>query len=173
MKELHAVTAKTYRITYIRFYVDIMRHGRAVAIAGGDALSVCLNTIAVLFLYDIDNIAFSQLLPERLRSRIERDGKVQLDDEDVAGMQVLRHTYMPVIASGVVLGVIVAASEGSSYLPLAVNFFSCWCAGLATEAQLFGGKSIQKRAAAMCVAWARGIAGFAFFGALFGIVQVL
>ena len=31
-----------------------------VAIAGGDALSLCLNTIAVLFLYDVDNIAFGE-----------------------------------------------------------------------------------------------------------------
>eukprot|EP01044_Picomonas_judraskeda_P034704 COSAG03_NODE_14507_length_462_cov_0.630854_2_plen_40_part_01 len=29
-----------------------------VLLAGGDALSVCLNTVAMLFLYDIDNIAF-------------------------------------------------------------------------------------------------------------------
>jgi hypothetical protein len=147
-----------------------------VAIAGGDALSVCLNTIAVLFLYDIDNIAFAQLLPERLRSQIERDGRLQLEDKDIVGMQVLRRTYLPMIAGGVVLGVIVAAAKwnvATSYTPMLVNFGSCWLAGTAAEVQLFGEKSVQECGAATCAAIARGLVGFAFFGALLGLVQVL
>lgn len=147
-----------------------------VAIAGGDALSVCLNTIAVLFLYDIDNIAFAQLLPERLRSRIERDGRLQLEDRDIVGMQVLRRTYLPMIAGGVVLGVIVAAAEwnlATSYTPLLVNFVSCWLASIVAEVQLFSEKSVQQRGAVACVTIGRGLMGFGFFGVLLGLVQVL
>jgi hypothetical protein len=48
-----------------------------------DALSVCLNTIAVLFLYDVDTIAYKFFLDEQLRTRMERDGKVELDETNV------------------------------------------------------------------------------------------
>ena len=38
---------------------------------GGDALSICFNTVAILFLAEVDNVCFSVMLPERTRARIE------------------------------------------------------------------------------------------------------
>eukprot|EP01046_Picozoa_sp_COSAG06_P000246 COSAG06_NODE_7_length_38054_cov_37.302569_8_plen_470_part_00 len=45
---------------------------------GGDALSVCLNTVAILFMCDIDNIFFDLVLGERVRVRVEDAGRVEL-----------------------------------------------------------------------------------------------
>ena len=45
-----------------------------VIFKGGDALSVCLNTVAILFLCDIDNIFFDLVLGERVRARVENAG---------------------------------------------------------------------------------------------------
>lgn len=69
------------------------------------------------------------LLRERLRTRVEREGRVVLGDADVVDIQVIRRTYAPLVATGVVLGVIVAAAYGSSYLPFLVNFATCWVSG--------------------------------------------
>ena len=43
--------------------------GFVVVYKGGDAVSVCFNTVAILFLCGIDNIAFEVGLSERLRAR--------------------------------------------------------------------------------------------------------
>lgn len=49
-----------------------------VLMKGGDALSVCFNTVALLFLCDIDNLTYRILLNERLRTRVEVRGKTRL-----------------------------------------------------------------------------------------------
>ena len=58
---------------------------------GGDALSVCLNTVAILFLCDIDTITFDLALGERVRARVEDAGHVELDDAEAA-------VYLPFLA---------------------------------------------------------------------------
>ena len=46
---------------------------------GGDALSVCFNTVAMLFLCEIDNLLYAILLPERERARVEVEGRVSVN----------------------------------------------------------------------------------------------
>ena len=41
---------------------------------------MCFNTVAVLFLLEVDNITFHAALCERLRARVEEQGHVQLSD---------------------------------------------------------------------------------------------
>jgi hypothetical protein len=57
-----------------------------VALKGGDALSVCMNTVAVLFLTDVDEAVYAFCLKEAVRSRVAEAGRVQLsrsDDQDL------------------------------------------------------------------------------------------
>ena len=51
-----------------------------VVIKGGDALSVCFNTVAVLFTLEIDNLAFKMLISERIRAYVEAAGHVELTE---------------------------------------------------------------------------------------------
>ena len=54
--------------------------------ATGDALSVCFNTVAILFLAEVDNVIFQVALPEEVRARVEegvRDGEDVSDDAGV------------------------------------------------------------------------------------------
>ena len=54
-----------------------------VFLKGGDALSVCFNTIALLFLCEVDNVTYAILLSERVRSRVEANGmRVEIGDAD-------------------------------------------------------------------------------------------
>ena len=57
-----------------------------VLVMGGGALSVCFNTVAVLFLCDIDNITYDRLMSERVRSRIEERGRVEIDDAEAQAL---------------------------------------------------------------------------------------
>eukprot|EP01043_Picozoa_sp_COSAG02_P065535 COSAG02_NODE_9923_length_2074_cov_1.293165_4_plen_141_part_00 len=52
----------------------------------GDALSVCFNTIAILFMTEIDNVFYFFVLPERVRARVEAAGRVELTDSEAAAM---------------------------------------------------------------------------------------
>jgi hypothetical protein len=49
-----------------------------VGFKGGDAMSVCFNTVAILFLCEVDNIVFTVGLSERVRARVEGAGRVEL-----------------------------------------------------------------------------------------------
>ena len=48
------------------------------AMRGGDSISVCLNTVAVLFLCEVDNLSYSLGLPESWKARIEQAGRIEL-----------------------------------------------------------------------------------------------
>ena len=52
----------------------------------GDALRVCFNTVAILFLMDIDNQTFDFALPEAVRSLVEESGHVELSGAQAAGL---------------------------------------------------------------------------------------
>jgi hypothetical protein len=52
---------------------------------GADALSVCFNTVAVLFLCEIDSVIYAGL-PRRFKARMESVGRHQLSDEEADAM---------------------------------------------------------------------------------------
>lgn len=49
---------------------------------GGDAKSVLLNTVSILFILDLDNIVFAIGLTDRWRERLEVAGSVELDEDE-------------------------------------------------------------------------------------------
>ena len=49
---------------------------------GSDALSICMNTIAVTFLVDLDNMVYDMGLEESTRQRVAEEGSVTLSHED-------------------------------------------------------------------------------------------
>jgi len=51
-----------------------------VLFRGGDTLSVCFNTIALLFMCEIDNLAYAILLSESMRARVELEGRMEIGD---------------------------------------------------------------------------------------------
>lgn len=54
-----------------------------VLVVGSDTVSVCLNTVAILFLSQIDNVLFAVLLPEPARARVEERGHVELQGTEL------------------------------------------------------------------------------------------
>ena len=89
---------------------------------GGDALSVCLNTVAVLFMCEIDNVAYSVGLSERVKTRIEQFGRVELGADEVARLVWSKATHVGLI----VLAVLASVSSRSYGLTFAFSYFAFW-----------------------------------------------
>ena len=104
---------------------------------GGDALSVCFNTVAVLFLCEIDNMVYAILLPERERARVEQEGRVELGEVEAAALMRSKAVHLLLLVV-VVPCTVVGSGSGDvvgwelwRWLPV----FAFWAAG-ATEAVL-------------------------------------
>merc|ERR1712118_394790 len=53
----------------------------ALTLLGGHVLRVCFNTVAILFLCEIDNGAYKLGLSKRVRRRMEAAARVELDED--------------------------------------------------------------------------------------------
>ena len=108
-----------------------------VLVKGGDALSVCFNTVAVLFLCEIDNLLYAILLPERERARVEVEGRVELGEAEAAALMRSKAVHVVVVAAAVPCAVALGGGGGddSFDLVLLIPLLAFWLAG-ATEAVL-------------------------------------
>jgi hypothetical protein len=99
---------------------------------GGDALNVCFNSVAVLFLCEIDNLGYAILLPERERVRIEEEGRVELGEAEARSLVRSKVVHvcvlMLLLPSTVAIGLSGDESlEWGVFVPLA----TFWTAGVA------------------------------------------
>ena len=68
-----------------------------VGTQGGDALSVSLNTVAILFLAEIDNGFYTFGLSEKLKSQVEREGRVKLTAACRDGLAVTKGVHIALV----------------------------------------------------------------------------
>lgn len=64
---------------------------------GSDALSVCMNTISLLFILKIDNVVYAAGLREKLRSSLEMRLHQVLSAEDAAKLETVKLIYLLVV----------------------------------------------------------------------------
>ena len=83
-----------------------------VVTQGGDAINVCLNAVAVLFLADLDNAMFQYGLDDDLREEVEGEGKVPLNRHEKKTFTVLKTYYLAAIPAVVISTVTLAKYEG-------------------------------------------------------------
>ena len=105
-----------------------------VLFKGGDALSVCFNTVAVLFLCEIDNLLYAILLPERERARVEVEGRVELGEAEAATLMRTKAVHVALVLV-VVPCAVGAHAKVDTMLSLSLPFVAFWVAGV-TEAVL-------------------------------------
>ena len=128
---------------------------------GGDALSVCLNTVAILFLCDIDNIAFDLALGERVRARVEDAGRVELEDAEASALARTKAVHVALL----VLGVLVGVWSGDKDVASGLVFLAFLLGGVA-EAFVPGASAAQtcKRVGKVLGAALLGFGGFVVLG---------
>ena len=129
---------------------------------GGDALSVSLNSVAVLFLCEVDNIAYTILLSERVRMRVEEHGRAKLGDAEAEALTRSKAVHVALIMVAVVAAVRSAESE----MGFNLSFLAFGCAGVvaAVGDAVRGGRAtagaLCKGVAKAIGAWLLGLVGF-------------
>jgi hypothetical protein len=74
---------------------------------GGRVRDVCLNTVAVLFLLEVDNLAFLHGLSERVRMEAEENaGARQVTDDELRTMDAVKIVCVVAIPSVVFVGIL-------------------------------------------------------------------
>ena len=88
-----------------------------VLLKRGDVLSVCFNTVAILFLLDVDNPIFELISPEWLRARVTEAGGVVLSDAEAAAIARTKPVHTFCIMMAVLLGLALAPSSCTTRKP--------------------------------------------------------
>ena len=125
-----------------------------VRFRGGDAMSVCLNAIGVIFLCDIDNILFNMALNDATKVEIQRGlraGKLgQIDDAEASALyrSKLIHVFLFVVYVIFVCTPLVETSLARVLMPY-------WFVGLGAgiDGCLSGSSTADK-----CIGFGKGIA---------------
>ena len=99
-----------------------------------DALNICFNTIAILFLCDIDNIAYDHGLSEHVRMRVEERGRVDLGAAEAEALVRTKAVHVGLIVLLVPCVVWSEQLEVALFLP----FLAFWLGGV-SEAVAAGG----------------------------------
>jgi hypothetical protein len=128
-----------------------------VLLKGSDALNVCTNTAAILFVSEIDNVLFSMGLPERIRSRIEQEGRVELDEEEADNLARTKWTHGLTLW----LGVIVVIMSGDPWPNIAVPMV----AGVVDALVADGVTAVGLKRAGLVIVYS--LLGFSIFFSLF------
>jgi len=143
-----------------------------VVLKGGDALSVCLNTVGVLFLCEIDDITYSMLLSERVRSRAEERGRLVLGDTEALALERSKAAHAATLTVAMPLAVWVPAwmaRTGANLfiwkpaqMAMGLAFGAFWLAGAVgaiSDARSSGGgvagacTGVAKVTGAFCLGW--------------------
>jgi hypothetical protein len=138
-----------------------------VKLKGGDALSVCLNTVAILFLAEIDNAIYKVGFSERVRTRVEEYGRVETSDREAVARVRSKQIHV-VLITATVLVFCSGANILFTFLPL-VSF---WLGGVA-EALIAPGADAAEKAREVAKVTGAAVLGVGGLMVLFGLAQSL
>ena len=133
-----------------------------VAIKGGDALAVCFNTVALLFLAEVDNVAYTILLDDRIRAQVQQYARLELTEQEVAALAVSKAFYICVLVVAVPIAVWIAKAI-SFVAVLVVAFSSMWLGGIFETLVRQPASSIPATLKGIVVVTVKAIIGIAFW----------
>ena len=76
---------------------------RLIGNKGGDALNVSLNTVAVLFLAEVDNAFYALALSERTKVRVEEAGRVVLTEDERTSLQNTKTVFLVIVFTNLIV----------------------------------------------------------------------
>ena len=129
---------------------------------GGGAKEVCLNTVAILFLADLDNIVFELGLSERWRSRMEEAGRVELTEAEARGLARTKVSHALLLTIFIPMTVLVwgQGTTPSTFYGFGVSYLPYFFGGVM---ECFGGLSegsAARRGLQTVGAWLLGVFGW-------------
>ena len=72
-----------------------------------------LSTIAILFLAELDNMAYTLGLSERVRARVEKAGRVELDDSAAKALAFTKSVHLGLIVVFILVAIALTMFEAA------------------------------------------------------------
>ena len=101
---------------------------------GSDALSICFNGLAVLFLLEIDDILFAHFMPSSARAEILRTGRPIIGEAEANLLAVTKPLHAVVVAFVIVSQILIAGLTSRWQHGMPMMFGAFWLCGLAEAA---------------------------------------
>ena len=134
---------------------------------GGDVLSACTNAVPMLFMCEIDNIAYAVGLSESARARVEAVGRVELGEKERGALARLKSSHTVLVVAAVMAGVLTRTAMGAAQIPITVlSFLVGGVLEAATTATTGDGGDGKAAAVAVATTVASSFAGVLGFGLL-------
>lgn len=123
---------------------------------GTDAQGVCMNTVALLYLADIDDFAYAVVISEPWQTRMEEAGMVALHGRDVRQLARTKVTHTALVTVAVPLGVAVFGMVDGPWCGCTV-VFGAFLIGALEEVRRYGHRNIAPQVVIVVVAWLLGV----------------
>lgn len=101
---------------------------------GSDALSICFNGLAVLFLLEIDDILFAHFMPSSARAEILRTGRPTIGEAEAYLLAVTKPLHTVVVAFVIVSQIVIAGLTRRWQHGMPMMFGAFWLCGLVEAA---------------------------------------
>jgi hypothetical protein len=144
--------------------------GMLVGYRGGDALNLCLNAVAVLFVCEVDNLSFSIGLGERMRSRVEAAGRIELTDAEAALLARSNAVHVLLVMVGMAGALFMFAQEKHYGASVMAPAFLSFLAGGIAEVLIEWGSAPGATAVQAAVGLAKVFGSFVL--GLFGMMML-
>ena len=135
---------------------------------GTSALAICLNSVAILFLVEIDNLAFTFGLHELMRAEVKRFGSILVTNEDSRIIDFIKLLCMLSIPIIIVAGVLMFKEfEEDAVFVTVVPF-----AAVVAVCSVWRARGEEKKALAIAFGLGRVLCGLLIFMAVSGIFML-
>jgi hypothetical protein len=94
-----------------------------ILLRGGGALTVAFNTVAIMFLTEVDNMSYHFFLSEKARERVDRAGHVRLTDAESKKLSRTKVLCTTITVVGVATTIYFRAAFGAAMGGMAMSFF--------------------------------------------------
>jgi len=99
---------------FLPLLVTLVPH--VVVIRGGDSLNICFNTVAVLFLLQVDNQLYEYGLSEQVKAEVEEFGRVYLEPSSLRLLKASKLVHVVLVTASCTLTVATGHIEGGVVL---------------------------------------------------------
>ena len=152
-------------LNFARYYIFlpnvVLSVAELVLNDGGNVKNVCLNTVAVLFLLEVDNMAFLHGLGERTRMEAEEHAGARVTDDDLKTINAVKLVCVLAIPGTVLVGLLLGPHAWAKY----PEVLCIWIAPLPFMVILFlqRVKASGRKLKVVCGGLGLGLAGYIMY----------
>jgi hypothetical protein len=138
--------SSTWKLHWILFVHQCIRHYAVlpvlimsipmlVVVQGSSGVSICLNSVGVLFVLEMDNLAYHYGIPEQDREVMEANGTLLMSDHESSSLIRMKNAHLISVPVGIVVTLLLIHSDttGPYHMQIVwmlVCSLSFWACGL-------------------------------------------